>query len=118
MNSQRVARDDEIAEGRSLRFGFRQEGISRNGFVSRFRGRLVAYENVCRHLPLPLDDDDNRFFTRDGLHFVCQNHGAMFDPSSGVCVRGPCEGVRLFSLAVDVKNGEVWVETPELRSSF
>lgn len=105
----RIARADDVAEGQAVKFTFTREGISREGLLARFRGRLVAYQNVCRHIPLSLDDGDERFFAEDGSHFVCHNHGALFDPASGLCVEGPCEGARLFQLPVEVEDGEVWL---------
>jgi len=40
--------------------------------------------------------------TRDG-ELVCANHGAMFDPGSGRCTFGPCEGAYLDPLEVDLR---------------
>ncbi|HVY68943.1 MAG TPA: Rieske 2Fe-2S domain-containing protein, partial [Verrucomicrobiae bacterium] len=90
-------------------FEFLREGRPVEGFVARFQGRLVAYENVCRHLSVTLDYDDNRFFTTDGRHFVCQTHGAIYEPASGLCVRGPCEGASLKSLRVEVRGHDLWL---------
>ena len=112
MSRVRIACVEEVAEGRTLKFQFRRDGISREGFLARSGGTLVAFENVCRHLPLSLDHGGNRFFSEDGCHFVCQNHGAMFDPATGLCLKGPCEGARLFALPVEVINDEVWL-TPD-----
>lgn len=109
MNPKRIASLTQVADGNTAKFQFQREGISREGFVANFNGKLVAYENRCRHLPLTLDDGDNRFFTEDGRHFVCQNHGALFEPSTGVCTRGPCEGLNLFPLRIQVTNGAVWL---------
>ncbi|MHB8522549.1 MAG: Rieske (2Fe-2S) protein [Limisphaerales bacterium] len=116
MNKVRVASADELTEGRTAKFEFVREGSTRNGFVARFRGRWVAYENLCRHLPLTLDYGDNRFFAPDGKHFVCQNHGAVFEPLTGLCVRGPCLGASLKPLQIEVVEGEIWLvnETDEV----
>jgi nitrite reductase/ring-hydroxylating ferredoxin subunit len=99
-----------LPEGQTQKFEFTRDGIWREGFVARFRGTLVAYENVCRHLPIALDYGDGRFFDRSGEHFLCQNHGALYEPLTGVCVRGPCEGARLKSLRLRQAGVEVWVE--------
>ncbi|MEW6307018.1 MAG: Rieske 2Fe-2S domain-containing protein, partial [Verrucomicrobiota bacterium] len=110
MQRVRVGSVDELGEGQTLKFEFKREGITHEGFVARFQGKIVAYENVCRHLPLTLDYDDNRFFASDGKHFVCQTHGAVYEPLSGLCVRGPCEGVNLKPLKVVVEDGVMWFE--------
>lgn len=116
MPGKKIADLSALADGQTAKFEFQREGISREGFVVSFNGKPVAYENRCRHLPLTLDYDDNRFFTEDGRHFVCQNHGAVFEPSTGLCIRGPCEGLNLFPLKVEVREGAVWLmeeEAPE-----
>ena len=55
----------ELPPGATRKFTYPHEGIRREGFAANVRGHLVAYENVCRHIPMPLDDD-NDFFTTDG----------------------------------------------------
>ena len=103
----------DLDEGQALKFAFEREGVAREGFVARFRGKVVAYENVCRHLPLSLDYDDGRFFSGDGRHFACQTHGAIYEPLTGVCVRGPCEGARLKALKIRLTEGAIWLENRE-----
>ncbi len=92
---------------------FVRGGKPAEGFVARFQGRVVAYENKCRHLPLTLDYADNRFFDNTGKQFVCQTHGAVFNPADGLCVRGPCEGASLFPLEVRESAGTVWLHAGE-----
>ena len=107
MIRQPIAKLADLKQGQAVRFAFTVEGISREGFVVRFQGRVVAYENVCRHLPVALDFGDGNFFTTDGRHFICSQHGAIYEPLTGLCVRGPCEGASLKPLAIEVRDGEV-----------
>jgi len=113
LSGKKIADLSALAGGQAARFEYQREGISRKGFVAHFNGRLVAYENRCRHLPLALDDGENGFFTGDGRHFVCQNHGALFEPSTGLCIRGPCEGLNLFPLKIEARDGAVWLVEEE-----
>ncbi|MEM6366959.1 MAG: Rieske (2Fe-2S) protein [Myxococcota bacterium] len=52
-----------------------------------------AYCNLCRHLPIPLAGGTGQL---DRLQ--CSTHGAIYDPRSGECTRGPCVGRRLHPL--------------------
>jgi nitrite reductase/ring-hydroxylating ferredoxin subunit len=106
-----VARLEDLRRKQSIKFNFRREGISRAGFAAIFKGAIIVYENVCRHIPISIDYGDNRFFTPDGGHIICQTHGAMFEPKTGLCVRGPCEGASLFKIPFEVRDEQVWVET-------
>jgi nitrite reductase/ring-hydroxylating ferredoxin subunit len=106
----RIASASSVSEGSTQKFQFVRDGKTVAGFIARVQGRLVAYENVCRHLPVSLDYDDNRFFTEDGAHFICQTHGAIYEPARGLCVRGPCAGAKLKPLPIRVSKGQIWLE--------
>lgn len=76
--------------------------IVRNG--SGFHGFL----NVCAHRNQPVVVD-GRPFDESGL-LECRAHGARYEPSTGLCVAGPCEGARLVRLQVVVRDGGLFVE--------
>ena len=113
MLKQLIAREADVAEGVTIKFAYVQDGVPREGFLARVGEQFVAYENVCRHLPLSLDMDDNRIFTRDRKYFVCQTHGAVYEPLSGLCVQGPCAGASLKPLRVVRGGGELWLEVED-----
>lgn len=110
MGRKQLALAEEVREGQAIKFHFVRDGKSVPGFLARFQGQLVAYENRCRHLPLGLDYGDNQFFSRDGAHLICQTHGALYDPLNGLCVRGPCQGESLKPLPIEVAEGIVWLK--------
>lgn len=96
-----------------MRFIYRVDGIAHEGFAANVGGRYVAYENLCKHIPVPLDYDDNQFFTPDGKHFICSTHGAVYNPLNGVCLAGPCAGARLNKIFAMEQNGDIWVKLPD-----
>lgn len=62
------------------------------GFAVRGRdGQWRAYVNVCPHRLQPVDVGDGRLFNARG-ELECGAHGARFDPDTGACLGGPCEG--------------------------
>ena len=109
----RLATISELREKRTLRFTYKQEGIPREGFLAWFRGKIVCYENVCRHLPVTLDYGDGNFFTPGGDHFICQTHGATYEPLTGHCIAGPCTGASLKPLNIGITGEEIWFEDPD-----
>jgi nitrite reductase/ring-hydroxylating ferredoxin subunit len=109
VSRQKIASLSELTEGKTVKFQFLRKGKPTEGFVACFQGELVAYENRCRHLPLSLDYDDGRFFSRDGKSFVCQTHNAIYEPLTGLCTRGPCEGESLKPLQIEVIKDEIWL---------
>jgi len=67
----------------------------------RFEGEVHAYVNVCPHVGTPLDWMPNEFFDAEGRRLMCRTHGALFDPSNGDCLAGPCQGKALRSIRVE-----------------
>ena len=110
MSRIRIATLEEIEEGKTIKFSFKRGERLLEGFVGRFKGKLFAYENTCRHIPISLDYGDNRFFANQGDALMCQTHGAVYEPDTGLCTRGPCAGASLFPLEVVVKDGVLWFE--------
>ena len=84
------------------------EGIERDAFAVRFRGRVHAYLNSCRHQALQLDFGDAHFFDEAYDALVCCHHGARYDPASGRCLDGPCAGGALTMLLIEEREGGVW----------
>ena len=108
-----IASLEDLRRQQSVKFKFRRDGISRDGFAALFREQVIVYENVCRHLPLTIDYGDNRFFTGDGKEIICKTHGATYDPLTGLCTSGPCQGASLFKIPFEVRNGKIWIETED-----
>ena len=110
MKREPLAKLSELGEGQTIKFQYVRDGKMQDGFVARYKGKVVAYENVCRHMNIPLDEESVRIFSRDGNHFICQTHGALYDPSNGLCVRGPCEGDSLKKLPIEVEDDGIWLK--------
>ena len=116
MPRMRIAEIDEIKEGETKKFSFNREKKPQEGFVGRFMGKIFAYENTCRHIPITLDYGDNRFFDTKGQSLMCQTHGAVYEPNTGLCTRGPCAGASLYSLEVIEEDGVLWFDEGSLNS--
>ena len=90
----------------------RVQGKKFKGLVTRKGGKFYAYENLCRHLPIPLDLEDDQFFSYDHAFLQCQMHGALYEITSGDCVGGPCVGSKLRSLVVHEEEYRLLIELP------
>ena len=103
-----IADATRLGEGQGARFEVTLDGVRRDAFAVRFKGRLHAYVNACRHQHLPLDFGDGRFFDDEYDALVCCHHGARYRPDTGECVAGPCAGARLTPLALEARGEELW----------
>jgi nitrite reductase/ring-hydroxylating ferredoxin subunit len=92
-----------------------QEDFMDEGFVFHRDGEVYAFRNRCAHVTLPLDLDDEDFFSddEDGDYIVCKSHGAKYLPKTGICVDGPCKGKSLRKLNVQVLDNYVYLNTQE-----
>ena len=68
--------------------------------VTRVDGALVAYANLCRHQPVPLDLGGASPLAPDGTNLFCGSHGALYRAADGRCLSGPCAGLSLFASRV------------------
>lgn len=97
-----------LREGGGLKFEIMRDGVRREAFAVRYRGQFYAYVNTCRHLSLPLDFGDARYFDDEYDAIVCCQHGARYRPETGECFAGPCVGARLTPVRVEERAGALW----------
>ena len=80
------------------------------GLFAIRRGKSVLiYVNACPHLGVPLDWAPGAFLASDGSRIVCSTHGAEFEIDTGRCLRGPCKGDALESVAFMLQDGMITV---------
>ncbi len=101
--------DALVDGGPGVRFTVAQFGQDEAAFVVRFRGRVFAYLNRCAHVPIELDWQHNEFFDISKLYLICSTHGALYAPETGRCQGGRCNGKGLIPLAVEEREGVVYV---------
>lgn len=101
-----LCRVDEIEGAKGFRF---REGdaVFYSLVISR-DGEVWGFVDSCPHTGQPLSLFGDRYFTREGDLLLCSGHGALFRPSDGQCVAGPCQGEGLTPWPVRIE-GEVVV---------
>ncbi|MGB8223355.1 MAG: Rieske (2Fe-2S) protein [Polyangiales bacterium] len=107
-----VCREEELRDRvvRTAQLGCDDDGLPIFAMLLRDqRGAIVAYRNLCRHLPVPLDGGTGELLSDDGAHLVCGTHGATYRVLDGYCVEGPCEGLALHRLFVREDRGDLYV---------
>jgi len=86
--------------------GFVVNGMS--VIVVRQGDVVKGYINDCPHRHLPLNQEPDRFLDFEGKFLLCSAHGALFSLINGDCLYGPCNGKRLKSVALVVRDGKVY----------
>lgn len=97
-----------VEGGNGVRFTVTQNGAALPAFVIRYRQRVYAYLNRCTHRSTELDWEPGRFYDREVRHLICATHGALYEPETGGCAGGPCNG-GLVKLEVIEKNSGIYL---------
>lgn len=82
----------------------------KDAFLIYFKKNCYAYENSCPHTKVNLNWQEEQFFSFDGLFLECSLHGALFEPATGACIRGPCVGKNLKKIKLTIESGVVYAE--------
>lgn len=118
---QRICLLDELPQGTVRSFELLRKkksgrAIKWSIFVVRAaeQDALFGYVNKCPHQPVPLDWEGNPILDPSAMQLQCGKHGARFTLDDGQCVHGPCLGESLQSVALQVRDGAVYVHGVEL----
>jgi nitrite reductase/ring-hydroxylating ferredoxin subunit len=101
---------DAIEDGGLVEIEASVDGDAESLIVHRDGERVRAWFNVCPHAGRRLDWAPGKFLRSQGL-LVCAAHGASFELGGGSCVAGPCRGASLRAVALDVRDGGVYLAT-------
>ncbi|MDZ7923255.1 MAG: Rieske 2Fe-2S domain-containing protein [Marinagarivorans sp.] len=85
-------------------------GVSANNtqyLLVYIEDKVKAYINSCPHLSIPLEWQKHDFLEPDSGLIRCSTHGALFLPSTGECVSGPCVGDALTPVAISITDGSI-----------
>ncbi len=93
--------------GRAVVFSREFSGTTTACFAIRFQGEIHAFANHCPHRGTPLDWQPGEVFDDSGLYLICATHGALFEPNGGLCVAGPCQGMRLTPVPILQEGNQV-----------
>jgi nitrite reductase/ring-hydroxylating ferredoxin subunit len=99
---------DAIEDGGLAEVEATVDGDAESLILHRDGDSVRGWFNVCPHAGRRLDWAPGKFLRSDGL-LVCAAHGASFELGGGECVAGPCRGQALRAVALDVRDGQVWL---------
>jgi nitrite reductase/ring-hydroxylating ferredoxin subunit len=81
-------------------------------FAVRKDGEVFVYINSCPHTGLPLNWRPDQFMDYDKNYIQCAIHAAIFDPKTGLCVAGPCQGDHLDNIPCKVDANNITITVP------
>ncbi|HSR64377.1 MAG TPA: Rieske (2Fe-2S) protein [Xanthomonadaceae bacterium] len=100
---------EAVPDGGLAAIEARIDGDDEMLIVHRRGGHVRAWLDVCPHAGRRLEWAPGQFLRAKNGDLVCAVHGATFELDGGTCVAGPCRGERLRAVAVEVRDGGVWL---------
>ena len=101
---------DLLEAGQAVPFDVVYAGQTCSAFAVRSEGAEHAYLNRCTHVAMELDWQPNRIFDATGQWLLCASHGAAYQPNTGQCAGGPCQG-GLVKITLVEKSSVVYWQT-------
>lgn len=99
---------DEVPDDSTLLVTLREEAGETEAILVRLNGEVACWKNYCQHWTDVKLDKGSGARVKGG-EIWCQKHAATFDPGSGECTFGPCEGAFLDEVEVTVRDGGVYL---------
>lgn len=109
MTDQALIAVDKITDGGFAEAEVVIDGDAESLVLYREGNSVRGFLNICPHAGRRLDWAPGQFLKSREGHLVCAAHGASFALDSGQCVAGPCKGDRLRAVAVQVRDGHVFL---------
>ncbi|HCK76024.1 MAG TPA: (2Fe-2S)-binding protein [Gammaproteobacteria bacterium] len=106
------ASDSLETGGLGFRFEVHSDGEVVSAFAVRHSCGVSAFINRCGHRDLELDWSPGEFFDLESRWLICATHGALYDPKTGVCRGGPCNGTPLTAIGVIEESGGIYLVDP------
>lgn len=101
---------EHLAEGGFAEVEANLDGDAESLVLYRDGDAVRAWLNVCPHAGRRLDWAPGQFLKSKDGRLVCAAHGASFELQGGECLAGPCRGESLRAVAVEVRDGAVWLK--------
>ena len=92
----------EIDNLSSKGFNLKIKRKTKEFFLVRKGEQVFAYENICPHAQAPLEWNPDEFLDEKKESIICAMHGAKFTIEEGACIDGPCDGVGLTPVAIEI----------------
>jgi nitrite reductase/ring-hydroxylating ferredoxin subunit len=110
-----VATGEQLAEGGYLRIAAAYTGEPISIFVFKYKGRCLAYRNLCVHMPGELDCEKDVIFDATGRYLRCSMHGTVYGPSNGASVSAIRNGQRSTPIGIVEDEPGAWIEDIRVR---
>ncbi|WP_255148651.1 Rieske (2Fe-2S) protein [Halorarius halobius] len=107
-DDRRLAAVEDVPAESTLLVTLREGSDEREALLVRLDDGVACWRNYCQHWTDVRLDRGSGARVKGG-EIWCQKHAATFDPTTGECTFGPCEGAYLEEVDVEVRDGGVYL---------
>ncbi len=105
-----LCKTTDIEDPGSKSFAVKIKRKSQSIFVVHKDSEYFAYYNKCPHTGASLEWQEDQFLDLDKSLIQCATHDALFVIDSGECIAGPCVGDLLQTLAITIRDDEIYLD--------
>lgn len=79
--------------------------------------KIAAYLNQCPHTGVNLNWQQDQCYDYSQQYLACSVHGALFQPSDGLCIYGPCIGQSLVSVKIIMEGDSIFIDSNSIEKN-
>lgn len=100
---------DELKKLKCFGLDVNLDNTTAQCFLVYHENKVYSYLNCCPHTGINLEWTPNQFLDTQNEYIQCSTHGALFDITNGLCLRGPCVGDRLKNIENCLLEGNIYL---------
>ena len=100
----------DIIEGQAKQFSFPDQP-DKHFLIVRRGTKVWAYLNMCPHMGVELQWQNDKFMSLDGCQIQCSMHGALFNIHNGRCTWGPCLHRQLSPVEIVCEDNHIYLKS-------
>lgn len=106
-----ICRKEDVPENGAKGFSLETRSGEIAFFIIHKNTKYFAYVNSCPHTNINLEWVPDQFLDINNELIQCSLHGAKFNIEDGLCIFGPCLGLRLKSLDIRIEDNHLLLIT-------
>jgi len=106
-NKIELCKTEDIPNGACKGFSTDLDANTQDIFIVNRDNKFYGYKNSCPHTGVNLNWQPDVFMDFDDFYIQCAVHGARFEVESGLCVWGPCNGLYLEEIKLEINNSKI-----------
>lgn len=111
-----VCSDEMLGEGKYRRIDVFFRGKPDSIIIVRHQGKVIAYRNLCVHMPRTLDCESDFILDDSGEHLRCSMHGIVYSLETGESLSEICRGKKLTAIRAMERDQGIYISDRRVKA--